>query len=401
MPHSPYVQEVKIFGQFAVNLTARTLLKNDVLVGVEPKPFAMLEILLREPGRVVPYGEFKAEVWPDVLVVVNQNVNTQVNKLRKALGESAQSAVYILTKHGEGYQFNPGVDVKAELINSERVDPPVIPKDHATVPPVLDQEQTERKHPVNPRTRFKFAGHGQFVLLASGLHGLLSGEAVILEIAYQFSRLGRSGLSVALAAFFWTFVTSCLALTVDRRRTRSKASGMGVIMLMTYGSAMVLQLTLHQFLPSAAVTELTGRQPQSAQAAYLKNIVLYFLPLITAYVLIPYHFVMALQREMQAGEDRSVLALLTAQPRGVVPRSAIYLRVWWLALGLMLAGVVSVFLTQDLFDHLRPSRYMSVFMELALGRCLLFFGLGLLCLVWYAKALNEIKRECIKNGLNE
>ena len=96
-----------------------------------------------------------------------------------------------------------------------------------------------------------------------------------------------------------------------------------------------------------------------------------------------------------------MLALLTAQPRGVVPRSAIYLRVWWLALGLMLAGVVSVFLTQDLFDHLKPSRYMSVFMELALGRCLLFFGLGLLCLVWYAKALNEIKRECIKNGLNE
>ena len=163
-----------------------------------------------------------------------------------------------------------------------------------------------------------------------------------------------------------------------------------------YGSALLLQVAMIWILPATAITEQFGRQAQSAQAAYFKNMVLYFLPLASIYLVLPFHFVLALQQDVAAQRHSEVAALLSSEPRAVAPKGAIFLRVRWLAVTLALAAVLSAILTQDLFDHLRQGRYMNLFMLLALGRCLLYFGLGLLCLLWYAKTLNEIKRECLR-----
>jgi DNA-binding winged helix-turn-helix (wHTH) protein len=114
--HQP--EEVLIFGSFSVNLTNGSLSRNGIPVIIEPKPFQVLVLLLRETGRVIRHKEFKAELWPDVTVEVGENLTTQVNKLRKALGESRQKASYILTKQREGYQFNPSVQVEHKVLNS-------------------------------------------------------------------------------------------------------------------------------------------------------------------------------------------------------------------------------------------------------------------------------------------
>jgi hypothetical protein len=34
-------------------------------------------------------------------------------------------------------------------------------------------------------------------------------------------------------------------------------------------------------------------------------------------------------------------------------------------------------------------------MQLVLGRVLLYFATGPFCVLWYSRALNEIKRECL------
>jgi hypothetical protein len=138
-----------------------------------------------------------------------------------------------------------------------------------------------------------------------------------------------------------------------------------------------------------------SRQPWSAQSAYLKNLVLYFLPLATFYVLLPFHFVITIQREVESNRHGSVLALLTGEPKATSP-GAVYPRVGWLALALFVVALLSVVMTQDLFDHLKPSPYKNSFIHLALGRTQLLFGIALLGLLWYSRALNEIKAQCVR-----
>jgi len=110
-------EEVLTFDSLSVNLANGTLLRDGVPVSIEPKPFRILVVLLRQPGQVVTHEEFRAELWPDVTVEVGDNLMTQVNKLRKALGESRQNARYILTRQHEGYQFNPKVLVEHKILN--------------------------------------------------------------------------------------------------------------------------------------------------------------------------------------------------------------------------------------------------------------------------------------------
>jgi lipopolysaccharide export LptBFGC system permease protein LptF len=44
-----------------------------------------------------------------------------------------------------------------------------------------------------------------------------------------------------------------------------------------------------------------------------------------------------------------------------------------------------------------PNPFRNFFMQLALGRTLLYFATGLFCVPWYSRTLNEIKRESTAN----
>jgi hypothetical protein len=221
---------------------------------------------------------------------------------------------------------------------------------------------------------------------------------VVLETAYQFNRYGAKALRGAVVVFCGVLAAFFAAAVVDWWRTaQNKGGGLFLGITIVYGSTALLQLALWWVLPTAAITEQISRQSWSAQAAYLKNLVMYFLPLATFYVLLPFHFVLALQRELAAKRHGRVLALLTGEPKAAAP-GAVYLRIGWPALALFVIALLSLVMTQDLFDHLKPSPYKNVFMHLALGRTLLLFGIALLCLLWYSGELNEIKRECLRAG---
>ena len=52
-------------------------------------------------------------------------------------------------------------------------------------------------------------------------------------------------------------------------------------------------------------------------------------------------------------------------------------------------------MSSHLFDNLKPGRFMNMFIQLMQLHSVLFFGMGLECLAWYTRALNELKRECL------
>lgn len=93
------------FGDFEVDLNNKDLLKDGRPIRLERKPFQVMELLLRVRGRFVSRDQLKRTLWPELHVNFERSLNTAVNSLRKALGDSPQNPSYIETRQGLGYRF--------------------------------------------------------------------------------------------------------------------------------------------------------------------------------------------------------------------------------------------------------------------------------------------------------
>ena len=102
---SPH-QRVVRFGTFEVDLVARELRKNGVKLHLQDQPFQVLSVLLENPDQVVTREELRQRLWPaDTFVDFDNGLNTTVNKIREALGDSAESPRFIETLPRRGYRF--------------------------------------------------------------------------------------------------------------------------------------------------------------------------------------------------------------------------------------------------------------------------------------------------------
>ncbi len=100
------------FGPFEADLEAGELRKRGLKLKLEGKPFQILSLLLQKAGEVVTRRELREKLWsPDTYVVFDRNVNTAVNKLRQALGDSAESPRFVETLARRGYRFIAPVEV--------------------------------------------------------------------------------------------------------------------------------------------------------------------------------------------------------------------------------------------------------------------------------------------------
>ena len=75
-------------------------------VPLQEKPLRILQRLVDCPGDVVTRDELRQALWSaDTFVDFDGGLNTAVNKLRQALGDSADQPRYIETVPGRGYRF--------------------------------------------------------------------------------------------------------------------------------------------------------------------------------------------------------------------------------------------------------------------------------------------------------
>ena len=98
------------FGTFEVDLRAGELRKAGVKLKLTGQPFQVLTILLEHPSQVVTREELQKRLWPDTFVDVDHNLNTAVNKIREALGDSAESPRFVETLPRRGYRFIASVN---------------------------------------------------------------------------------------------------------------------------------------------------------------------------------------------------------------------------------------------------------------------------------------------------
>src|ERR1041385_3764246 len=94
------------FGPFVVNASTGELLKGGIRVRLPAQPFSILLLLLNSPGEVVTREQLQKQIWGDgTYVDFEHGLNAAMNKLRSALGDSAESPRYIQTMPGRGYRF--------------------------------------------------------------------------------------------------------------------------------------------------------------------------------------------------------------------------------------------------------------------------------------------------------
>src|SRR5688572_8574862 len=92
------------FGPFRLDPKKHRLSRGGEVVPLSPKAIEVLLVLVRNSGRLLERKQLLDAVWEDTFVE-DANLTVQISALRKALGETADTANYIATAHGEGYRF--------------------------------------------------------------------------------------------------------------------------------------------------------------------------------------------------------------------------------------------------------------------------------------------------------
>jgi len=94
------------FGPLQVDRQRQEVTRDGVRLKLQGKVYQVLLTLLERPGEVVTREELRQRLWPaDTHVNYDANVNTTVNKLRQALGDSSEKPLYIETIPRRGYCF--------------------------------------------------------------------------------------------------------------------------------------------------------------------------------------------------------------------------------------------------------------------------------------------------------
>jgi TolB-like protein/DNA-binding winged helix-turn-helix (wHTH) protein/Tfp pilus assembly protein PilF len=111
MDRQPQVFE---FGPFQVDVGERLLRRGEQIVGLTPKAFDTLVVLLENHGRLVGKDDLMKRLWPSSFVE-ESNLAQQISALRKALGDDGSQ--YIETVPKSGYRFRYPVSVLTKSVS--------------------------------------------------------------------------------------------------------------------------------------------------------------------------------------------------------------------------------------------------------------------------------------------
>jgi DNA-binding winged helix-turn-helix (wHTH) protein len=138
------------FGVFEADEQTGELRKQGRRLLLQDQPFQVLLMLLERPGKLIARGEIQERLWPDgTFVDFDQSLNTAINKVREALGDSAASPRFIETLARRGYRFIAPVEVVEG--KSAAIAPANPPPQQAPVPVMPEPVAPERMAaPVDP-----------------------------------------------------------------------------------------------------------------------------------------------------------------------------------------------------------------------------------------------------------
>lgn len=132
------------FGVFEADGVTGELRRQGILIKLNAQPFQVLQMLLERPGELLTREEIAKELWPDgTFVDYEHGLNSAVNRIREALGDSASNPRFVVTLARRGYRFvapveriGPGENATVPLAESSSL---VATEQTSTVQPAMEQ----------------------------------------------------------------------------------------------------------------------------------------------------------------------------------------------------------------------------------------------------------------------
>lgn len=94
------------FGVFEADAATGELRRQGLRVKLNAQPFQVLLMLLEHPGELVTREEISRQLWPDGTFVDSEHgLNSAVNRIREALGDTASNPRFVETLARRGYRF--------------------------------------------------------------------------------------------------------------------------------------------------------------------------------------------------------------------------------------------------------------------------------------------------------
>jgi DNA-binding winged helix-turn-helix (wHTH) protein len=139
MAVQPNNNRIARFGVFELDLNTGELRKGGVKLRLQGQPVQVLTLLLERAGDVVTREELREKLWAsDTFVDFDHSLNTAINKVREALGDSAASPRYVETLARRGYRFIAPMQapVQASSTNAVAAESSAAPSQPAPQEPV-------------------------------------------------------------------------------------------------------------------------------------------------------------------------------------------------------------------------------------------------------------------------
>lgn len=94
------------FGIFEVDAARGELRRQGLRVKLNAQPFQVLCLLLEQPGELLTREQICRTLWPErTFVDYEHGLNSAINRIREALGDTASSPRYVETLARRGYRF--------------------------------------------------------------------------------------------------------------------------------------------------------------------------------------------------------------------------------------------------------------------------------------------------------
>jgi DNA-binding winged helix-turn-helix (wHTH) protein len=138
------------FGVFEADGAAGELRRQGVRIKLNAQPFQVLMLLLGRPGEVLTREEISRELWPDgTFVDYEHGVNSAVNRIREALGDTASNPRFVETLARRGYRFVAPVERIGEQAVETAVfgEPAVVHAENGILSGILAREEDLPKTP--------------------------------------------------------------------------------------------------------------------------------------------------------------------------------------------------------------------------------------------------------------
>jgi DNA-binding winged helix-turn-helix (wHTH) protein len=312
------LQERKKFEFGPYVLDARGILLCDgVPVSLRPKQFCVLKALVDNAGDIVSYDDFLDTCWGEDKGGP-ENVTKAVSEIRSIL--TVGSGKYIETVSRRGYRFV--AKVREVAWDSGSGD------EHSTDASGQGgrsdaQDQAPSQTASTVVGGMSVTQHQRFLLICCLIYACHYVLTLLLEIAYKLNLYWKPVALVSPFLLCWILVTSVYGLRVAiGREDAGKGSGLAFGSSIFLGAAGIAMIAAWVVLPGVPITEAKF-QTYSAPAAYLKDME-YIIPVALLFLLLPFHLISRLEREVGKGRSREVLRLLKGSRLGVVPRGAFF-----------------------------------------------------------------------------